>query len=141
MPVQTGKDELLQRFGSVIGAAADAMVGPPKEGGLPEVRSGPLRRLHEEAERYLRLAKTPRARFELFFLSVFLQDVFYNLLGDVPYEAQSHRYQEQFFLDLANDLRKLSSTISDESGSSFEAWERMVSSYCETVSRINDILG
>lgn len=138
--MQSVKDELLQRFSSVIAAAADAMT-PREEGTLPEVSFAPLRRLHEQAERFLGVAKTPRAMFSLFFLSVFLQDVFYNLSGDVPYAEESHSCQQRFFLELANNLREVSSTIADENMAlSSKAWERMVSSYCETVTRINEIL-
>lgn len=141
MPVEPGQGDLLKRFGSVIAATADAMIGPQREDGLPEVTIAPLHRLHEQAERYLRVAKTPRVRFLLFFLSAFLQDVFYNLSGDVPYGAESQRCRHGFFVELAKDLREFSSTIANEDAAhSFKVWERMVSSYCEAVERINDIL-
>jgi hypothetical protein len=141
--VHSGQDELLCRFRSVIAAAADALIvrPPEKEGALPEVTIAPLRRLQEQAERYLRVAKSPRARFWLFLLSVFLQDVFYNLSGDVPYAAESHACQQRFFVELARDLREFSSTIADEDAvQPLNVWQRIVSSYCETVTRINDIL-
>jgi hypothetical protein len=136
-------DELLRRFGSEVAAAADAMiVGPPRqEGGLPQWSLAPLHRLRDQAERYLRVAKTARARLSLFMFSVFLQDVFYNLVGDVPYEEESERCRQQFFVDLARYLRECSSAIADEEIShSFAAWEEMVSAYCKTVNSINEIL-
>src|SRR5262245_28889084 len=87
------QSELLRRFGSEVAGAADAMILGPSGGevGLPEVSIGPLRRLHEQAERYLRVAKSPSERLLFFFISVFLQDVFYNLSGDVPYGEESQR--------------------------------------------------
>ena len=143
MTAQAQCDELLQRFGSEIAAAAEAMVvgEAPTDAELPEVSIAPLRRLHEQAERYLRVADAANTQFLLFFLSSFLQDIFYNLSGDVPYEAESRRYQQKFFVDLAKNLADFSSAIADrDSARSLDVCEQMISSYLQTVTRINDLL-
>lgn len=141
--MHTNQDELLRLFGAEIAGAAQAMLAGPRgeDGRLLEVSIAPLRGLQEQAERYLQIATIPRTRFLFFFLSAFLQDVFYNLAGDVPYQEESQRRRQEFFLALPESLRKFSVAIAaDSTGDAIVSCQQMVSEYLDTVTRINKLL-
>jgi hypothetical protein len=143
MPVQAQQEALIGRFGTEVAEIAREMVQEigKDHSEIPEVTIAPLRRLQGQCERYLGVARSGQDRFLLFFLSVFLEDVFYNLSGDVPYNQDSDRRKRRFFGDLAKELERLGVALSTGGANQGgQGCQRMVASYLDTITEINDLL-
>lgn len=142
MQAQQQQEGLIGRFGLEVSEVARDMVG--SEGmSAPdqEVTIAPLRRLQGQCERYLRVATSGKDRFVLFFLSAFLEDVFYNLSGDVPYDPDSDQCKRRFFINLADGLERLGRALTEgDADNCSRSCEDMVASYLDTITQINDLL-
>jgi len=97
--------------------------------------SGPfLRRLQSELNSQQRL--NPKLDFVRFFLSIFIDDVFYNLSGDFPYHRETHEIISDIFKGIGKALSLLAKSISDDTLDQSQAFENMVKSYLDGLERI-----
>jgi len=94
----------------------------------------PLRELQRELNPILYTASNKDASFLAYFLSVFVDDFFYNLAGDVPY---SEEIQHNLVTQIGAQLTNLANIVAGKiEGSRFDAIEDLVSVYLEAISQI-----
>ena len=102
--------------------------------------SGPkLRKLQSELNSMDRF--DPILDFVRFFISSFIDDVFYNLSGDFPYRRETHEIVGEIFRGIGNALISLSESISRDGLDRSIAYESMVNLYLDGLDRINAYFG
>ncbi|MGD0707408.1 MAG: hypothetical protein ABSA51_03030 [Anaerolineaceae bacterium] len=99
-----------------------------------------LRVIQGKANRLQYLDNHPQRRFCWFFLNVFLEDVFYNLSGDIPYVSNVDNARIEFLKALGSNLMKFSESLNDQNfHGCFATFEEMVGSYLDTINGINSL--
>ncbi|MEA2097605.1 MAG: hypothetical protein U9P70_00815 [Patescibacteria group bacterium] len=97
--------------------------------------SGPvLRRLQSELNAGQR--SNLKSDFICYFLSTFIDDVFYNLSGDFPYNKKHHEIISNIFKGIGKALSLLAESITDDKLDCSPAYESMVNSYLDGLDRI-----
>ena len=97
--------------------------------------SGPvLRGLQSELNTGQR--SNPKLDFLCYFLSTFIDDVFYNLSGDFPYNKKHHEIISDIFKGIGKALFLLAEFITDDKLDCSPAYESMVISYLDGLDRI-----
>lgn len=121
---------------------------------LSQLRSGDrldvslLKRLRAvELEPYLSKKWQPKDRFLAFFLIIFLDDVFYNMVGDFPYDDETYgekadEIRVYFFTDVARYLSAIGQALySSDSDAINEILVSLVTSYLDKIDEINALIG
>jgi hypothetical protein len=93
-----------------------------------------LRRLQEKLVNFTR--SDAKSDFACFFLSSFIDDVFYNLAGDFPYTEELHEIILKIFHGICKDLAFLSKNLSNSDNSYFLAYEKLVQTYLDGLDEI-----
>jgi hypothetical protein len=98
----------------------------------------PLKRLQRRLENSQSVDLSEENRFLVFFLAIFIQDVFYNLAGDVPYSENSEQEKQKFYSKLVGDLEQLSDAINQaDSSKKLNTCMQLVNNYLDGVKSIN----
>ena len=101
----------------------------------------PLKRLQRKLENTLSVNLDRDDSFFVFFLATFIQDVFYNLAGDVPYSERSEKEKQRVYRELASDLGQFAEVMEEgEPRKVLHACMQLVSTYLNGVKSINLIL-
>lgn len=97
--------------------------------------AGPvLRRLQSELNAVQ--PSNPKSDFLCYFLSTFIDDVFYNLSGDFPYNKKNHEIINDIFKEIGKTLSLLAEFITDDKLDCSPAYESMVNSYLDGLDEI-----
>lgn len=97
--------------------------------------SGPLlRKLQSEINTGQR--SDLKSDFACFFLSTFIDDVFYNLSGDFPYRQETYENIGKIFEEIGNALTSLAESMEDDTLDCSLAYENMVKSYLDGLDSI-----
>lgn len=92
-----------------------------------------------ELEHYLLPECEAKHRFLAFFLINFFDDVFYNLIGDFPYDEKVHEIRLDFFREAGNRLSVIGKTLSGNDFSAIcECSAGLVTLYLDKISEINE---
>lgn len=106
---------------------------PAETGGLRSLQIG-LRAL-------LCTVTDSQSRFSWFFLCVFIDDIFYNLSGDIPYVAKADEVRSSFLQAYGGKLVELSAALDDRNhGRCCEVYAAMVGLYLNAVSEMNGLI-
>lgn len=99
-----------------------------------------MARLRRWCETSLTVAREPGDQYLLFFLSVFFQDVFFNLVGDVPYSPEVEKCRQDFFQAFKRELETLAKSLRNRDWSSrSDALQNLVSCYLNTITQLNQL--
>lgn len=79
--------------------------------------------------------ESPYLNFLAFFLSIFIDDLYYNLSGDFPYDEASKQKRDGIFRDIGQLLVKLSDLLNSEDG------VKLYAIYISLVEKYTDGLG
>jgi hypothetical protein len=74
------------------------------------INAGPeLRKLQEVLSRYT--TNNPEIQFLAFFVAVFIDDLYFNLSGDFPYESKSYALRNNIFVSIGTLLTQLAESL------------------------------
>ena len=94
---------------------------------------------------YISKSYDSETRFFAFFLTNFLDDVFYNLIGDVPYGVpygeSVHSIIKEFFIELGKKLCNIGEALSKKNFVQInECFNDMVVDYLDRIEKINNTI-
>lgn len=112
---------------------------------LLKVRSGETRAdargaryLQEQAQDLLGTARIPLIRLHSFWLDNAVEDVFYNLFGDLPYSGVTEEARRRTCGDLEILFLSLSHALeTDDHQKQIECWADFVNSYLDRIHELN----
>lgn len=106
---------------------------------IPEAT--PLIQAQEMLEDLLPECREAEVKFFVFFLSNYLDDVFYNLTGDVPYSKDLDRERGEFFRKIAPRLLEMTEALEVKKYMRcHEICVDLVKVYLDTIEHLNAIL-
>lgn len=109
-----------------------------KNGAIP---LSPLKGLQRKLENALNVNLGEEDLFFVFFLATFIQDVFYNLAGDVPYSERSEQEKQKVYSELASDLGQFAEAMEQgEPSKKLHSCMQLVNTYLNGVKAINLVL-
>ena len=87
----------------------------------------------------------PKICFNSFFLHTFLEDVFYNIIGDFPYHESWGKEIDNIRNDILNDIGENFLEISKEMklnnfSNCIKIYENLVFKYLKKIKKLNDVL-
>ena len=104
-------------------------------------KAEPLSHLQEILEDLLLDCKETEAEFFIFFLSIFLDDFFYNFAGDIPYSEQLDNERGKLLRQIALYLLPMADSL--EAGNYIECYKICVNlsqSYLGAIKHLNEVL-
>jgi hypothetical protein len=77
-------------------------------------------------------------RFLSYFMSEYIDDVYFNLVGDVGYSEAADSYRHDFLKDVGSLLVQLGESVnSGQRHRCYEVCEKLAISYLDVIERIN----
>ena len=130
--------EALRLIVSKLREEGQRLLSTPKDR-IPE--AAPLSRVQETLEDLLPQCREAEIKFFVFFLSNFLDDIFYNLTGDVPYSRQLDRERGEFFRGIASRLMEMAEELEAANyARCHEICVSLVKVYLDTIEHLNAIV-
>lgn len=104
-------------------------------------KAAPLSRVQETLEELLPECREAEIKFFVFFMSNFIDDVFYNLTGDIPYYPGLDRERGELFRGIASRLMEMAEALEAANyARCHEICVSLVKVYLDTIEHLNAIL-
>lgn len=136
--IKVGKQDLRSLLASWVGQASREMLSDPTTNAIS---LKPLRRLQRKLDTAISSTGSKEDLFLIFFLTNFIQDVFYNLTGEVLGSEELEQEKQTIYGEMANGFTRLANVLEQETKSEeLHACADIVYAYLHGIASIDSIL-
>ena len=98
----------------------------------------PLRELQMQLSQILQLPAPGMDKFLPFFISLYIDDIFSNLLTETPYNERVRIFREELFTEIGKLLKELSEVYQKGRKSMvFGVYKKLVNAYLKKIDKLN----